>query len=236
MKNRAFVHPATFFFLLSFCLVFCSWIGSGYGWEGVQNLLSVDGVRWILRHAQENFMDSPALAIACILFFGLGLIVHSGLGDALHRLCSHERKLSRKQRRALVFSGLSACFYIGICCLLVWGPWGIVRSVTGQFEGSPLEDGLLIVISLGFALSGIVYGFSVDNYRRDKDVYQGMSHLFIAFPEYMVCLFFIEQFFAALEYSGFLLFLGISPEMESIIYLISCIYPFFLGKKDAFLH
>ena len=236
MKNKAYIHPATFFFLLSVFLTFFSWIGSGLGWNGIQNLLSVDGVRWILRHAQENYMYSPALAITCMLFFGVGLMAHSGLGEALHRWIFHERKLSRKQKRALVLSGLTACFYISVCCLLIWGPWGIVRSVTGHFEGSPLEDGLLVVISVGFGLSGIVYGFAVDNYRRDKDVYHGMAYLFATLPEYFVSLFFIEQFFAALDYSGFLLFLGIAPEWELVIYAISCIYPIFLAKKYYFLH
>lgn len=236
MKSKSCFHPATFFFLLSVLLVFCSWIGSGYGWNGIQNLLSVDGVRWILRHAEENYMYSPMLAMACLMFFGLGLVLHSGLADGLHRLVSHERKLSRKQKRALILSGTFACFYIATCCVLVWGPWGIVRSVTGQFKGSPLEEGLLVVVSLGFGLSGIVYGFSVDNYRRDKDIYHGMACMFATFPEYFVCLFFIEQFFAALEYSGFLFFLGIPSVFEIIIYVISCISPIFLCKKYAFLH
>lgn len=236
MKNRTYLHPATLFCLLSVCITFCSWIGSGYGWHGVQNLLSVDGIRWILRHAEENFMYSSALGMACMLFFGFGLVVHSGLGDALHRLASHDKILSRKQKRALALSGLSACMYVVLCCLLVWGPWGIVRSVTGMFDGSPLQDGFLVVISLGIGLSGIVYGFAVDNYRRDKDVYQGMSCLYASFAEYFVSLFFIEQFFAALEYSGLTHFLAIPVEIVSLLYIVSCIIPIFLCKKHVNFH
>lgn len=236
MKNKTFFHPATVFFLLSVCIIICSWIGSGYGWYGIQNLLSVDGIRWILRHAQENFMYSPALAMACMLFFGSGLVVHSGLGDAMHRMVAHDKILSRKQKRALLFSGISACLYVTICCLLIWGPWGIVRSVTGMFEGSPLEDGFIVVISLGIGLCGIVYGFSVDNYRRDKDVYQGMSCLYASFAEYFVCLFFVEQFFASLEYSGLTVFLGIPLEIVSLFYVLSCIFPIFLCRKHESFH
>lgn len=236
MRNKAYIHPATLYLELSIAVIICSWVGSGYGWQGVQNLLSVDGVRWILRHAEENFMGSPALSVACILFFGLGLVVHSGLGDALNRLVSHDKILSRKQKRALSYSAITAVIYVGICCLLVWGPWGIVRSVTGKFEGSPLEDGILIVISLGFCLSGIVYGFAVDNYRKDKDVYKGMSCMFSDFAEYFVSLFFIEQFFASLEYSGLTLFAGIPVEIVSILYIISCIIPIFLCRKHVYFH
>lgn len=236
MKTKKWIHPASFFFLLSWIVIFTSWVGSGYGWRGVQNLLSVDGIRWILRSAEENFMHSPALAVVCILFFGCGLVVDSGFGDALLRLVGRERKLSRKQKRAMFFSALVEVVYIGICCLLVWGPWGIVRSVTGMFEGSPLQDGFLVVVSLGVGILGTVYGFAVDNYRRDKDVYRGMACLFGMFAEYFVSLFFIVQFFAALQYSGISYFLGIPVEFVYCFYIISCIYPFFLDNKRVFLH
>lgn len=236
MKNKSYVHPATLFFLLSIAVTICSWVGSGYGWRGVQNLLSVDGLRWMLRHAEDNLMDSPALAIVCILFLGVGLVIHSGLADALHRLVSRDKILSRKQKRALSLSSLAAIVYVGCCCLLIWGPWGIVRSVTGMFEGSPLEDGMLVVISVGFGISGMIYGFAVDNYRKDKDVYQGMSSLFSKFGEYFVSLFFIEQFFASLEYSGLTLFAGISVEIVNLFYVLSCIYPIFICKKYVYIH
>ena len=233
MKLKNYLHPATLFLLLSLAVTICSWIGSGYGWQGVQNLLSVDGIRWMLRNTEDNFMYSPALAIACILFFGFGLVIHSGLGAAICRLASREKILSRKQKRALTLSALAAMSYTGCCCLLVWGPWGIVRSVTGMFAGSPLEDGILIVISLGIGISGVIYGFAVDNYRRDKDVYLGMSCLFSNFAEYFVSLFFIEQFFAFLSYSGLTLYAGISVEIVSLFYILSCILPIFLYRKRA---
>ena len=227
MRNKSFLHPATLFFLLFLCLVLCSWVGSGYGWKGVQNLLSVDGVRWMLRHVEENLMCSPALACVCMLFFGCGLVVHSGLSDAIYRLVVKGRKLSRKQKRALFFSGIVGALYIAVCFVLAWGPWGIVRSVTGMFHGSPLEDGMLFVVSLGIGILGTVYGFAVDNYRRDKDVFKGMSCLFARFAEYFVSLFFIVQFFAALEYSGLLTFWDVSSDLIALFYTISCIFPFF---------
>ena len=76
MKIKNYIHPATLFLEFSIAVTMCSWVGSGYGWRGVQNLLSVDGVRWMLRHTEDNFMHSPALAVACILFLGFGLVIH----------------------------------------------------------------------------------------------------------------------------------------------------------------
>ena len=230
------MHPATLFFLLSCVVIICSWVGSGFGWLGVQNLLSVDGVRWILRNAEENFMTSPALAIICILFFGCGLFIHSGLGDTLKRFLSHERKLSRKQKRALGMSIIFVGVYISVCSFFAWGPWGIVRSVTGMLKGSPLMDGILCIVSLGIGLTGTVYGFAVDNYRRDKDVFRGMSYLYASFADYFVSLFFIVQFFAALDYSRLLPFWGIPSEIAYILYTISCFLPFFFGERHDLLH
>ena len=170
-----------------------------------------------------------------MLFFGFGLVVHSGLGDALRHLVTRDKILSRKQKRALVLSGLTACIYVFNCGLLIWGPWGVVKSVTGMFEGSPLQDGIIIVISFGIGLCGIIYGFSVDNYRRDKDVYQGMSCLYSTYSDYFVSLFFVEQFYASLSYSGMTSFLEIPLDFVNVIYIISCIYPFFLSRKNVSL-
>ena len=236
MKNKSYIHPATLFFLLLVCVVICSWLGSGFGWAGVQNLLSAEGIRWLLRNVEDNFILSPALSVVCILFFGCGLFVHSGLGDALYRLVSRERKLSRKQKRALLLSGLVMGIYVNVCAFFAWGPWGIVRSVTGVLEGSPLVDGILCIISFGIGLTGMVYGFAVDNYRRDKDVFSGMAYMYATFAEYFVSLFFIVQFFEALEYSRLFPFWGIPEELTYSLYIFSCVFPFFFGKRTSLLH
>ena len=236
MKSKFYPHPATFFFLLTIGVVICSWLGSGFGWAGVQNLLSAEGIRWFLRNVEDNFMLSPALAMVCMLFFGCGLFVHSGLGDALYRLISRERKLSRKQKRALALAGLIEGIYVSTCAFLAWGPWGIVRSVTGVLEGSPLLDGMLCIISLGIGLSGTVYGFAVDNYRKDKDVFRGMSYMYATFAEYFVSLFCVVQFFEALQYSRLLPFWGIPEELTYTLYVFSCVLPIFFGKRHSVLH
>ncbi len=235
MKNKSYVHPATFFFLLSLGVVICSWVGSSFGWLGVQNLLSADGVRWILRYAEDNYMQSPALSVVCILFFGCGLFVHSGLADAFRRLVSRGRKLSRKQKRALALSGLVFGSYGCIWAFGAWGAWGIVRSVTGTLESSPIADGLLCILSFGLGITGIVYGFAVDNYRKDKDVFRGMAYLLALFAEYFVCLFFVVQFFSALEYSRLLTYWGISDEVTNTLYVLSCISLFFFIKRYTLL-
>ena len=234
MRSNVCIHPATCFFLLSLGTIICSWVGSSFGWVGVQNLLSEDGLRWILRNAENNFMGSKILAVVCILFFGGGLLVHSGLLDAIQRSLTRTRKLSRKQKRALVMTGVVFALYVSIFAFFAWGPWGGVRSVTCALKGSPLLDGMCCITSFGMGLTGIVYGFSVDNYRKNKDIFRGMAYLYASFAEYFVSLFFIIQFFSALEYSHLLTFWGVSDRVTCCLSVLSCIISFFFSKRYVF--
>lgn len=70
MKSKYyFPHTATVFFLLTVAVALFSWIGSIYGLGKVQSLLSPEGIRWELRHAMGNFVQTPALGIVMIAFF-----------------------------------------------------------------------------------------------------------------------------------------------------------------------
>lgn len=80
MTNRYFLHPATVFFLLTLLAAFLSWVGSIYGWEGIQSLLSAEGFRWQLRNSVPGFLHAPLLGHLLVLAFGAGLWMHSGLG------------------------------------------------------------------------------------------------------------------------------------------------------------
>jgi len=69
MKSKYyFPHTATVFFLLTVAVALFSWIGSIYGLGKVQSLLSPEGIRWELRHAMGNFVQTPALGIVMMLF------------------------------------------------------------------------------------------------------------------------------------------------------------------------
>lgn len=105
MKNKFSLHPATCFLLLFLLAALLSWTGSIYEWEGVRSLLSDEGLRWLLRTLLDDYILSPVFQAVVCLFFGGGLFLHSGLGDACHRMVSGTRKFSRKEKRGM---GLSA--------------------------------------------------------------------------------------------------------------------------------
>lgn len=225
MKNRNIIHPATVFFLLWWLVAVISWVGSIYAWDGVKNIISTEALRWFLRYSEEKLMSSPALYIVIIFFMSVGLFVHSGLGNVLWRLVSNGRKLSGKEKKSLVAGALIAVVYFMAYALLAWGPWNVVRGVTGRYVDSPLHDGAFSLLSIGIGVTSIAYGYSADHYRNDKDVVKGMSYMFSRFPSYLVSLFFVLQFISAFEYSGLPVFLGMTRCLFDITYWICCFIP-----------
>lgn len=89
--------PATLFVMLGLVVLVLSLIGSTMGWSvadprtpgttaTVRNLLSVDGIRWILTSALKNFLDFPPLAIVLVAMLGIGVAERTGLFPALLKL------------------------------------------------------------------------------------------------------------------------------------------------------
>lgn len=225
MRNKEFLHPATCFFLLTLLVVCISWVGSIYTWKHVQNLLSAEGLRWLLRYTGDSFTRSSVTGAVLLLFLGGGLCLHSGLLDACRRFVICRRKLSRKEYRGLFYAWIVGGIYIMLWLFLAWGPVNLVRSATGTLPESPLVDGLFYVTSVGLGITGTVYGFVTDLYKGDTDVIQGMAYLFRSCSVYFVTLFFVIQFFAVFQYSGVYLFLSFPPLVWKVIYYLCCLFP-----------
>lgn len=227
MKNKNVIHPATVFFLLWWFVAVLSWIGSVYAWDGIRNIISTEALRWFLRYTEEKLMSSPALYIVFLFFMSVGLFLHSGLGGLIWRMVRRERKMSGKEKKSLVAAVMIAVAYFMVYALLAWGPWNIVRGVTGRYVDSPLHDGALCILAIGIGVTSMVYGYSADHYRSDTDVVKGMSYMFSRFPSYLVSLFFVIQFMVAFEYSGFPVCFGMTECLVDITYWICCLIPLF---------
>ena len=228
MKNKNIIHPATVFFLLWWFVAVLSWIGSVYAWDGIRNIISTEALRWFLRYTEEKLMSSPALYIVFLFFMSVGVFLHSGLGGLIWRMVRRERKMSGKEKKSLVAAVMIAVAYFMVYALLAWGPWNIVRGVTGRYVDSPLHDGALCILAIGIGVTSMVYGYSADHYRSDTDVVKGMSYMFSRFPSYLVSLFFVIQFMVAFEYSGFPVCFGMTECLVDITYWICCLIPLFL--------
>ena len=191
MKSKYyFPHTATVFFLLTVAVALFSWIGSIYGLGKVQSLLSPEGIRWELRHAMGNFVQTPALGIVMMLFLGFGITVHSGVWGTLGRIVKRGKPISRKEKRALILAGCMLLVYIIMIIGTTFAPWTMLRSVTGSLTNSPFQKGIYYLISFGVGLSGMAFGYASGRFRDDKDIIRGMSCLFSRFADYFVPLFF----------------------------------------------
>ena len=190
MKSKYyFPHTATVFFLLTVAVALFSWIGSIYGLGKVQSLLSPEGIRWELRHAMGNFVQTPALGIVMMLFLGFGITVHSGVWGTLGRIVKRGKPISRKEKRALILAGCMLLVYIIMIIGTTFAPWTMLRSVTGSLTNSPFQKGIYYLISFGVGLSGMAFGYASGRFRDDKDIIRGMSCLFSRFADYFVVLF-----------------------------------------------
>ena len=198
MNKRLLPGLSLLFFVLTVALVFASWMGSIYGQDTFQSLLSEDGIRWALKHVVGNYVHSPLLGILLVLFMGVGVGWRSGMYHALIRFLSRKKLLSGKERRAMMSVIVVVTGYV----LSVFMAVPFLKSITGGFARSPFLEGLAYIISVGLGVSGMVYGYAINAFRSLNDVFRAMSCLIAECADWLVCLFFIVQFFSVLAYSG----------------------------------
>jgi len=231
-SNRHTSTLSIFFFLLLLVLAFFSWIGSVYGLGEIQSLLSAEGVRWMLGHVVENYVQSPALGLMLVLFMGVGIGIRAGLYDVLKRLCRKERFLSRKERRALTLASVVLLVYASLVGVSMLLPWNFLYGVTGSWGHSPLAKGAVYIFSVGIGLVGMVYGYVSDAFRSLSDVVEGMALLIVNRASGFVTLFFVVQFFSSLEYTRLGDWIGISGSLMELLYLFFSYIPFLWCRKD----
>lgn len=226
MKSNRFSSTLSIvFFLLTLALALFSWIGSIYGLGEVQSLLSAEGIRWVLGHVVENYVQSPVLGIVLILFMGMGIVLRSGLYDAVKRFAGRNKLLSRKERRALTLALGVLLLYFAMLVMSMFLPWNLYWNITGGWLHSPFSKGLVYLVSIGMGLGGMVYGYVSDTFRRLSDVVEGMSLLIAERSFTFVSLFFIIQFFSSLEYTR--LAMNVDDSILRGLYVVSCVFALF---------
>ena len=228
MKSNRFSSTLSIvFFLLTLALALFSWIGSIYGLGEVQSLLSAEGIRWVLGHVVENYVQSPILGMVLILFMGLGIVRRSGLYDVVKRFAGRNKMVSRKERRALTLSVGVGMLYVAVLILSMLLPWNLYWNITGGWLHSPFSKGLVYLLSVGIGLVGMVYGYVADSFRRLSDVVEGMSTLIADRSFCFVSLFFVIQFFSSLGYTRLMEWMNVDEGILMVFYGISCVLSLF---------
>lgn len=175
-------------------LMLFSWLGSLYGLE-IQNLLSLDGIRWLLRSSLKQTQEMYPILSLLMLSMALGVCHRSGWLTILRfSIINKLQLLSYKQRWSLHISVLVGAIYL---VFVLWGAvtpnWNML-SITGSFTDSPLMEGFPIWFSLGCMLVSTIYGLLSGNLRSIHEMAEGMiDGVYMAAP-FLVLLFIAIHF------------------------------------------
>lgn len=247
-RDRTAYHPLVLYFILWLVVVLFSWMDSVYelitlspssngemGHTVVQNLLSAESVRWLVRNVIPNFLQSP-VGEALLVLTALGVIDRSGLLSLLFGFV-RRRKSSVKQRRAFIISLFSFLLIVAVLSLSIIRPWGILLGVTGSLSQSPFAHGLLFLVAFVLSVTGIVYGSLSGEFRSTGDVVEGLTHYLSLYASFFLTLFMASQLVACIRYSQLNVMLGIGEEsfeyIAQAIYWLPLLYLFFLHHRQT---
>ena len=159
--GNALPHPATLFALFALGLIVLSWLATRLGLAAVNpmngsevlpiNLISKDGLHWILEHTITNFTGFAPLGTVLVAMLGIGVAEKSGLMNTGLRLLVHSAP-----RRLLTFM------------IVLAGVMSNMASDVGYVLLVPL--GAIIFLSVGrhpiaglaAAFAGVSGGFSAN--------------------------------------------------------------------------
>lgn len=96
--------------------------------------------------------------------------------------------------KALFVTGVFFLLYILCVLLLILPSGGILRNESGGLIPSPFINSLIILIAIGAALSGIVYGRISGRYKHWHNAIAGMEQHTATMASYIVLMFFAAQF------------------------------------------
>ncbi|MDX1694513.1 MAG: AbgT family transporter [Ketobacteraceae bacterium] len=100
-----------------------------------------------------------------------------------------------QERRGLKNALIFTLLFIAVLLACTVPENGIMRHPeTGSLIKSPFVNGIVTLISLWAALSGIIFGLSNRSYRSDKDIIKSMEDTMAMMAGYLVLMFFAAQF------------------------------------------
>lgn len=159
--GNALPHPATLFLLFALSTLVISWIGYLLGWQvshpstgeiiPVNNLLSLDGMRFILEKTVTNFTDFAPLGIVLVAMLGIGIAEHSGLiGVAIRMLVLNSPR--SMLTFVLVFTGILSNTASDVGYVLLIPLAGVIFMAVGRHP----------IAGMAAAFAGVSGGFSAN--------------------------------------------------------------------------
>ncbi len=166
-------------------------------------------------HAAVNwyFMIISTFMITAVATFVTLRIVEPKLGTydpemAMEDLSEYDDAmdpLTDLEKRGLFWAFISFLFFLGVILFLTIPEWGWLREPeTGEIivSGSPLLEGIVALIFIGFIIPGYVYGRVAGTMKSDRDVIEGMAKSMSTLGLYIVIVFFAAQFVAFFDWTN----------------------------------
>ena len=159
--GNALPHPATLFLLFAVLTLFVSFIGGWLDWHvvhpanneiiPVKNLLSEEGLHFILLETVNNFTGFAPLGIVIVAMLGIGIAENSGLIGVVIRLLvqSSPKKLLTF---VLVFTGILSNIASDVGYVLLIPLAGIIFMAVGRHP----------IAGMAAAFAGVSGGFSAN--------------------------------------------------------------------------
>jgi len=159
--GNALPHPATLFLAFAVITLILSWIAGILDWQVMhpatqeiieaKNLLSTEGVRFILEKTVTNFTDFAPLGIVLVAMLGIGIAESSGLIGVVIRLLVLSAPTSLLTF-VLVFSGILSNMASDIGYVLLIPMAGIIFIAVGRHP----------IVGMAAAFAGVSGGFSAN--------------------------------------------------------------------------
>jgi aminobenzoyl-glutamate transport protein len=113
------------------------------------------------------------------------------------------RPLSAKEKRGLLFAGITLVVLVGLLLLGAVPANGYLRDPdTGGLIRSPLTQGIVALIFFGAVVPGLAYGLGAGTIRKDSQAIEGMSKSMETLGVYIVLCFFAAQFVAYFRWTN----------------------------------
>ena len=223
------------YLLLTAILVLFSWIGSAYALplqDGsiIPNLLSEEGIRWLVRHSVDNITTAP-LAEVLLILIAVGALHGSGL---LNAIIHHERNTNRRDGHALRIALAIMMICVGLVLVGI-APGGNLLSVTGHIAGGPFASGWIFLLTLIVSIPSIVYGWMSGRWHNGREMYARLSSKISSCASYFITLVVASQLLAVAQYIHLFELLKVSHTLQKVIitlvYAIPLIILFVTNKS-----
>lgn len=152
--------------------------------------------------ANYYFMVVSTLLIAFAGTFVTEKIVAPRLGDYAGAEKPEElKKLNKYEKKGLIWAGLVTLLLTVLVLIGTIPDNGFLRITGESVLKSPVIKGVITLLFIFSASSGIAYGIAVGKFKSDNDVIKGMSGSIKTLAVYIVLVFFAAQFVAYFKWS-----------------------------------